>query len=208
MALIRKTASERKRQIIEVSLKLFSEKGFEGTKTREIAEAVGVSEAAVFKLFKNKPDIIAKCLEYQFSKKYDLLEKIQQPEAMSREEVEKKYRPMVEEVVAQMIWDMQENRKLIVLILRTLMDYPEYIRTEIIQLQEADDKRSRIQIEQAEKKGLIKKFRVLNIAQTINRLIMGLMIDKMILKNEKILKTDCKKYAREIMEIFLNGVLK
>jgi AcrR family transcriptional regulator len=45
---------ERRRQIIEAAASLFAQKGFRGTTTREIAEAVGVSEAALFKYFATK----------------------------------------------------------------------------------------------------------------------------------------------------------
>ncbi|MFQ5883070.1 MAG: TetR/AcrR family transcriptional regulator [Candidatus Methylomirabilales bacterium] len=44
----------RRRQIIEAAASLFAQKGFRGTTTREIAEVVGVSEAALFKYFATK----------------------------------------------------------------------------------------------------------------------------------------------------------
>ena len=39
------TAAERRAQIINVSKQLFSQKGFNGTTTKEIAQASGISEA-------------------------------------------------------------------------------------------------------------------------------------------------------------------
>ncbi|MFQ5847677.1 MAG: TetR/AcrR family transcriptional regulator [Candidatus Methylomirabilales bacterium] len=45
---------ERKRQIIDAAATLFSQRGFRGTTTREIAETVGVSEAALFRYYANK----------------------------------------------------------------------------------------------------------------------------------------------------------
>ena len=54
---MRMTGEERKKQIIEVAMKIFSEKGFQGTKTKDIAKAAGISEAMIFKHFKNKDDI-------------------------------------------------------------------------------------------------------------------------------------------------------
>jgi len=47
----------RKRQILKVSMRLFSQKGFRGARTRNIARAAGISEAMVFKRFKNKRDL-------------------------------------------------------------------------------------------------------------------------------------------------------
>jgi len=56
---VRTPRAERRRQIIEAAATLFSHKGFRGTKTREIAQAVGVSEAMVFKHFATKEDLYA-----------------------------------------------------------------------------------------------------------------------------------------------------
>lgn len=45
---------ERRAQIIDESTKLFSQKGFHGTTTKEIAAAAGINEALIFKYFENK----------------------------------------------------------------------------------------------------------------------------------------------------------
>ena len=52
----------RKAEIIEAAASLFSEKGFNGTKTREIAAYAGVSEALIFKHFPSKEDLYAAIL--------------------------------------------------------------------------------------------------------------------------------------------------
>ncbi len=51
---VRLSAEDRKTQIVDVALKLFSKKGLKGTTTREIAEAASISEATIFRHFKNK----------------------------------------------------------------------------------------------------------------------------------------------------------
>lgn len=50
----RLASAERRQSIIDAAIPLFARKGFTGTTTREIAEAAGVSEALVFKLFASK----------------------------------------------------------------------------------------------------------------------------------------------------------
>jgi AcrR family transcriptional regulator len=47
----------RKADIIRSAASLFAEKGFNGTKTREVAERAGVSEALIFKHFPSKEDL-------------------------------------------------------------------------------------------------------------------------------------------------------
>lgn len=60
---VRLSGEERRRQIIEAAATLFSQKGFRGTTTREIAQAVGVSEAMLFKHFATKEDLYAAIIE-------------------------------------------------------------------------------------------------------------------------------------------------
>lgn len=48
----------RKTQILEAAIKIFSEKGFEGSTTKEIARKARVSEGTIFRYFKTKKDIL------------------------------------------------------------------------------------------------------------------------------------------------------
>jgi len=57
------TGPERRQQIIEAAATLFSQRGFSGTTTREVAHAVGVSEATVFKYFATKEELYAAIIE-------------------------------------------------------------------------------------------------------------------------------------------------
>ena len=44
-------------KIAEAAIKLFAEKGFNGVTTKEIADAAGVSEVTLFRLFENKRNL-------------------------------------------------------------------------------------------------------------------------------------------------------
>jgi AcrR family transcriptional regulator len=59
----RMAADERRQQICKTAMKLFSERGFGGTTTKEIANAAGVSEATVFKHFSNKDELYTAILD-------------------------------------------------------------------------------------------------------------------------------------------------
>jgi AcrR family transcriptional regulator len=50
----RLTAEERRASIVEAAIDLFSERGFRGTTTRELAAAVGVSEPVLYQHFDTK----------------------------------------------------------------------------------------------------------------------------------------------------------
>jgi len=60
---MRLTADERRQSIIELVMDLFAEKGFDGTTTRELAQAAGISEALLFKHFPNKQQLYLSVLE-------------------------------------------------------------------------------------------------------------------------------------------------
>lgn len=57
------TGDERREQILQTAVDLFSKKGFKGTTTKEIATASGVSEAMVFRHFATKDDLYAAILD-------------------------------------------------------------------------------------------------------------------------------------------------
>jgi AcrR family transcriptional regulator len=59
----RLSADERRNQLIDTAMRLFSRNGFNGTTTREIALAAGVNEAIIFRFFPHKDDLYAAILE-------------------------------------------------------------------------------------------------------------------------------------------------
>jgi AcrR family transcriptional regulator len=58
------TAEERKAAIVEAAIRLFSEKGFRGTTTRELAAAVGVTEPILYQHFATKRDLYNAIVEF------------------------------------------------------------------------------------------------------------------------------------------------
>lgn len=61
----RMSAEGRKLQILSVAVRLFSQRGFGGTTTKEIAQAAGVSEAMVFRHFATKQELYTAILDHK-----------------------------------------------------------------------------------------------------------------------------------------------
>ena len=61
----RMAGEERRSQILAVAVSLFSQRGFRGTTTKEIAQAAGVSEAMVFRHFATKEELYAAILDHK-----------------------------------------------------------------------------------------------------------------------------------------------
>ena len=64
----RMAGEERREQILRVAVSLFSNRGFRGTTTKEIANAAGVSEAMVFRHFATKEELYAAILDHKACK--------------------------------------------------------------------------------------------------------------------------------------------
>ena len=60
-------AVDRRRQLIEAAMDLFSRKGFAGTTTQEIAHAAGASEAIIFRHFATKRDLYTAIIEHNLN---------------------------------------------------------------------------------------------------------------------------------------------
>ena len=61
----RMTGTNRKLQILREAMSLFSQRGFQGTTTKEIAAAAGVSEAMLFKHFATKQELYSAILDHK-----------------------------------------------------------------------------------------------------------------------------------------------
>src|SRR6266566_767601 len=61
----RMAGEERHLQILRVAMRLFSQHGFRGTTTKEIALAAGVSEAMVFRHFATKEELYSAILDHK-----------------------------------------------------------------------------------------------------------------------------------------------
>lgn len=59
----RMTGQERRQAIIEAAVKLFSERGFRGVTTREMASEVGVTEPVLYQHFPSKRDLYRAIIE-------------------------------------------------------------------------------------------------------------------------------------------------
>lgn len=62
---VRMPAEDRRKQLIEVAIDLFSCKGFNGTTTKEIAAAAGVTEAIIFRHFETKQHLYTAIIDHK-----------------------------------------------------------------------------------------------------------------------------------------------
>ena len=81
---VRLRAEERRRQIIEVTLGVVAEFGVQGTTTRRIAAAAGVSEATLYKHFASRNDILKAALDAVYGRIFEVIDQASGPDALAR----------------------------------------------------------------------------------------------------------------------------
>lgn len=59
----RRSGAETRAEILRVALKLFTEKGYEGTSTRDISSALGMTKSSLYYHFRNKEAIVASLMD-------------------------------------------------------------------------------------------------------------------------------------------------
>lgn len=60
---MRLSASDRRQNLLDAALDLFSRQGYQGTTTRQVAERAGITEALIFRHFENKEDLYWQLIE-------------------------------------------------------------------------------------------------------------------------------------------------
>jgi AcrR family transcriptional regulator len=59
----RKSAEERREEIVEIAFRHFAEGGYRGTSTEAIAKAAGISQPYLFRLFRTKKGLFLACVD-------------------------------------------------------------------------------------------------------------------------------------------------
>jgi len=70
------SANEAETKLLESALKLFSERGYEGTSIREIIEGAGVTRPVLYYYFENKEDLFTRLVEEKYSELVSQIEQV------------------------------------------------------------------------------------------------------------------------------------
>jgi TetR/AcrR family transcriptional regulator len=103
-------AERRRAQLIEIAVGLFSQRGFEGTTTKAIAAAAGVSEGVIFQHFATKEELYSAILDYKAKESGTGEWEEQLREYALREDDEALVRSMVERILMSDRKDPQFQR--------------------------------------------------------------------------------------------------
>ncbi len=82
----RLSADERRAAILEAAVRLFAERGYRGTTTRALAEAVGVTEPVLYEHFRSKRDLYAAIVQAKSREGFQQGVALMQPYAQARDD--------------------------------------------------------------------------------------------------------------------------
>ncbi len=99
-AQVRLSAVERREQLIQVAVDLFSRKGFKGTTTREIAAAAGVNEAIIFRHFETKEHLYTAIIDRKVNSRHTAAWVAGLRSAMDRDDDEAVIRQLIGAIIS------------------------------------------------------------------------------------------------------------
>ncbi|MDR0299402.1 MAG: TetR/AcrR family transcriptional regulator, partial [Streptococcaceae bacterium] len=110
--------TDKQKQILQASLELFSEQGFEATSTQQIAERAGVSTGLVYKKFPNKEALLAAVLTPLFQTIHSVKDEFV-AEALGR--LPESYETLIAVIVRDRLTFIHENFQVLKLMIGQLL---------------------------------------------------------------------------------------
>lgn len=196
--------TERHWQILNAAVKIFSEKGFDGARTSDIAKEADIAEGTIFRYYKTKKDILKGLMipmTVRFLKPliFRSLQKIME------EDEGKSINEILEEIVLDRISLVRKNFPLLKIVAIESIYHPdifENLRNEIApKILPAVEKF----IEKKIKENEIKNLEPRLITRTIVSVIFGYIFTTSFLPEQFPAKDD-KEEAKIIVDIILNGI--
>lgn len=197
--------TKRQQSIIDAAIKVFSEKGFEGSRTSDIAKEAGVAEGTIFRYYNTKKDILIGLL-------FPMISKFIKPLVLNSVEriIENKDNRSMEEVIEELFMDrIQLARKNLPLVKTVLVEsayHPELleplrndITPKVITFIESF-------IDKNKQSGEFRDLTTRSITRTVISLLIGYVVLTNLYPNIFTSKND-KEQIEEITDIFLNGVI-
>lgn len=97
-------------RIRDIALDLFTNRGYDGTSLREIAERIGVTKSAVYYHFRTKEEILDSLVEDFLSRVDNVVEAVGPPAAKSREQVLCRYADLLTGRTGRLARLLQDDR--------------------------------------------------------------------------------------------------
>lgn len=187
-------------KLLEATLKLISEKGYLGAKTREIAQEAGVTELTLFRHFGSKEKLFEEMLNsYSFLPKLKLL--LPEVEGLS-------YEAALTLIAMQFLHILKERKSMIKIMYSEVTIYPEKIRK--VYSKFLDDMRATFSayFETLQKKDVLrKKMSPQTAARVFLWIFFSYFRHEEIIRPGGMKKNETERNVQEIIDIFTHGTM-
>jgi len=189
-----------KEKILESALKLFSQKGYLGATTKEIAKEAGIAEVTLFRYFPSKEALFEEVINnYSFLPK--LKEILKKVETRSYKEVLK--------IIASEFLKLLESKKDLIRIMHSEMQrYPEKIKKIYESVIENTFKLLSNYFQKLQKEKILKEFNSELAARAFLGMFFSYFYAKEIKEFLNLQKEDVNQIIETYIDIFINGTLK
>ncbi len=201
----RMAGDERRQQILQVAMSLFSKHGFAGTTTKKIAEAAGVSEATVFKHFSNKEELYSDIIDHKACS-HGLEEPFKE---ISEELAAKDDFGVFYGMALNALKHHREDRDFIRLLLHAALEQHDLSRMFFESFVEGIYEFLSNYIRQRQKDGAFREIEPKIVVRTFVGMFIHHSLSNTIFDTEqRILKVSDEEIAKEFATILLNGIKK
>lgn len=196
---------ERRQQILQIAMRLFSEKGFRGTTTKEIAIAAGVSEAIIFRYYANKDELYSAILDHKACDR-----RFQNPfEELAEKVAAKDDFGVFYTMALNAIEHHAEDRDFLRLMLHSALEDHDLARTFVESFIAEIYEFLGTYISQRQKDGVFREFNPrIAIRAFIGMFVHHSLNNILWDKEQKLLKVSNEEAAHEFATILLNGIKK
>jgi AcrR family transcriptional regulator len=199
---VREITKVRRQEILDAAEKLFSQKGFKGTTTKDLAAKAGVHEAILFRHFTSKRDLYQATLELKLSRnRHSALEQMEQSAARRDD------RAFFEALAIGLLTRFEEDPSIPRLILYSALDRHEPAKV-------TTERQLRVEqptldyISKRMRDGAFRKMDPNHAVFAFGAMLFGYIVRQQILGMSKHKTHDRKKIAKDFVTIFLEGMLK
>lgn len=186
--------NEAETRLLESALRLFSEKGYEGTSIREIIEGAGVTRPVLYYYFENKEDLFRRLVEKKFAEFTRQIEEIRDSIPGCRERLA----AMIQKEFAF----AEKNPEAVRLILQVFFSLPQ--QGPPLDKSRLGHTRFRL-IEEIMRDGLERKELSGGDAQSLALVFMGVMDMHIMAKSNRPGTQLTQEQAQGLVELFLHG---
>jgi len=186
-------------KILETAIKVFSQKGFSGSTTKEIALEAGVSEATIFRYFNTKKDLLLALISPAMVKSvtnlfYDIHGK------------------SIDEILLNFFQEtsaaIDGNKDLLKILLYESLFYPEVREVMFNEIVTSRNKLLQKYLSEHQSIGEFKDIDPKIAMRVLSGMLIGYMVWKYAYSNKDISQQDDEKIFNDMIEIFLHGYKK